>query len=161
MDVVAHGLWGGAFFGRKNKPQWRVAFLLGVAPDVLAFGPFFISQIGSSSWVTFPRYVHQSYDITHSLVVWAAVTCLVWFFRKSFPWIMGAWALHILCDIPFHRLDFFPTPYLWPLSTPFHNGTSWARPIFIVANYTAIVAVYAASAWFRRGKARAADTVTQ
>jgi membrane-bound metal-dependent hydrolase YbcI (DUF457 family) len=144
MDVIAHGLWGGAFFGRKDKPHWRAAFLLGAAPDVLAFGPFLVTQIGSSDWVDFPRYVHQSYDVTHSLVVWAAVTGLVWLLRKSksFPWIMAAWALHILCDIPLHSTDFFPTPYLWPLSTPLYNGTPWARQTFIIANYTALAVTY-------------------
>lgn len=150
MDVVAHGLWGGALFGRKDKPHWRAAFLIGVAPDVLAFGPFLVSQIGSTGWVAFPRYVHQSYDVTHSLVVWAVVTGAVWLFiRKSFVWVMGAWALHILCDIPTHSTDFFPTPYLWPLATPFHNGTPWARPVFLIGNYVAIGLVYAALRWRR------------
>jgi membrane-bound metal-dependent hydrolase YbcI (DUF457 family) len=138
MDVIAHGLWGGALFGRKNGIHWRLAALIGMAPDVVAFGPFLITQIGSTSWIKFPRYVHQSYDVTHSLVVWAVVTGLVWILRKSFPWVMGAWALHILCDIPFHSIDFFPTPYLWPLSTPFHNGTPWARLVFIVGNYSSV-----------------------
>ena len=160
MDVVAHGLWGGAFFGRKSKAQWRAACLIGSAPDVIAFGPFLISQIGSSSWVNFPPYVHQSYDVTHSLVVWATVTAVVWFLRKSFPWILCPWALHVLCDIPFHSIDFFPTPYLWPLSTPFHNGTPWARPVFILGNYMAIIVVYAATAWIRRSKTNATGTVT-
>ena len=150
MDVLAHGLWGGALFGRKDKPHWRAAFLIGAAPDVIAFGPFLISQIGRAAWVDFPHYVHQSYDVTHSLVVWAVVTGLVWLFRKSFPWILGPWALHILCDIPFHSIDFFPTPYLWPLATPFHNGTPWARPILILSNYVAIGATYAALTYARR-----------
>ena len=158
MDVIAHGLWGGAFFGRRDKTQWRVAFLIGAAPDILAFGPFLVSQIGSSAWVKFPHYVHQSYDVTHSLVVWAAVTALVWFMRRSFPWILCPWALHILCDIPFHSIDFFPTPYLWPLTTPLHNGTPWARPVFIIGNYLALILVYVATAWLRRGKS---EPVTQ
>jgi membrane-bound metal-dependent hydrolase YbcI (DUF457 family) len=152
MDVVAHGLWGGAFFGRKNRTHWKAAFLLGVAPDVIAFGPFLVSQIGSSNWVKFPDYVYRSYDVTHSLVVWAAAACLVWFFRKSFPWIAGAWALHILCDIPLHSIDFFPTPYFWPLATPFYHGTSWGRPVFIICNYLALITVYSALAWLRRRK---------
>ena len=158
MDVVAHGLWGGALFGRKSRAQWRAACLIGSAPDIVAFGPFLISQIGSSAWVTFPNYVHQSYNITHSLVVWAAITGLVMLWRKSFPWLLCPWAFHILCDIPLHSIDFFPTPDLWPLSTPFHNGTPWARRDFNIGNYLALIAVYAASAWVRRRKS---DTVTQ
>ncbi len=152
MDVVSHGLWGGVLFGRKSKVQWRVACLLGSGPDIVAFGPFLVSQIGSSAWVKFPPYVHQSYDVTHSLVVWAAVTGIVWILRKSFPWILCPWALHSLCDIPLHSIDFFPTPYLWPFSTPFYNGTSWGRPGFILGNYLALMATYAVSARLRRRK---------
>lgn len=152
MDVVAHGLWGGALFGRKSKAHWRAACLLGSAPDIIAFGPFLVSQIGSSEWVRFPRYVYQSYDVTHSLVVWAIVTGVVWLIRKSFPWILYAWAFHALCDIPLHSIDFFPTPYLWPLPTPLYNGTPWGRPDFILVNYLALIAVYAA--WLRRRKTR-------
>jgi membrane-bound metal-dependent hydrolase YbcI (DUF457 family) len=151
MDVLAHGLWGGALFGRKNRPHWRAACLLGMAPDILAFGPFLLTRIGSPGWVEFPRYVYQSYAVTHSLVVFAAVTGLVWLFRKSFPWVLGAWALHILCDIPLHSTDFFPTPYLWPLPTPLFNGVPWARRTFIIANYAALAATYATLAvWGRR-----------
>jgi len=143
MDVLAHGFWGGAAFGRKDKKQWRWAFLVGTLPDVIAFGPFLLSQIGSTRWVDFPDYVHRSYDVTHSLVVWAAVTSILWVTRKRFPWVLGPWALHILCDIPTHALDFFPTPYLWPLSTPLYPGTPWARPVFMLGNYVALAVTYA------------------
>src|SRR5687767_16023031 len=59
MDVLAHGLWGGVAFGRKTRWQWRGAVWLGMAPDLLAFGPFFLSQLGSTDWSAFPPYVHQ------------------------------------------------------------------------------------------------------
>ena len=132
MDVLAHGLWGGALFGRATRMQWRLAFVIGMAPDILAFGPFLVSQIGSKQFIDFPGYVHQSYDLTHSLVVFAVVTSIVWLIRRKFPWILGPWALHVLCDIPAHSIDFFPTPYLWPLRTPLHDGKPWARPTFMV-----------------------------
>jgi hypothetical protein len=55
-------------------------------------------------------------------------------FRKP-VWIFGAWALHILCDIPTHSTRYFPTPYLWPFPTPFVNGVPWARAPFMITNY--------------------------
>jgi len=142
VDVLAHGLWGGVLFGRKTRWQWRGAFLLGAAPDLLAFGPFFISQFGQTDWRVFPPYVHDSYNVTHSLVVWGVLTGLVWYLRRKFPWILCAWACHILCDIPLHELSFFPTPYLWPFATPLVNGMRWGQPAIMIPNYIALVVAY-------------------
>jgi hypothetical protein len=148
VDVLAHGLWGGALFGQKSEWQWWTAFLLGAAPDVIAFGPFLISQVGSNAWVDFPPYVHQTYNVTHSLVVWGAVTALVWMFMRKFPWVMCAWGLHIVCDIPLHEITFFPTPYLWPFQTHLVNGVRWAQLWLLFPNYLALTLVYAF--WRRR-----------
>ena len=142
VDVLAHGLWGGVLFGRKTRWQWRGAFLLGAAPDLLAFGPFFISQFGRTDWRVFPPYVHESYNVTHSLVVWGILAGGIWILRRKFPWILGAWALHILFDIPVHELSFFPTPYLWPFPTPLVNGMRWAQPAIMIPNYIALVVAY-------------------
>ena len=59
-----------------------------------------------------PAFVYHAYNVTHSLVVWLAVSLIVWRLGKRWPWILGAWALHVLCDIPTHSTRFFPTPYL-------------------------------------------------
>ncbi len=45
MDVFSHGLWGGILFGRKNKRNFLLAFLIGIAPDVFSFGPFFLVSL--------------------------------------------------------------------------------------------------------------------
>ncbi len=148
MDVLSHGLWGGALFGRKSPWQWRWTFLLGAAPDVIAFGPFMISQFGRRSWIEFPRYVYQTYDVTHSLVVWSAAAAAVWLLRKEFPWIFCAWGFHIVCDLPLHELNFFPTPYLWPLPTPLVNGVHWAQLPVLIPNYIALFTVYVF--WLKR-----------
>jgi hypothetical protein len=143
MDVLAHGLWGGVLFGRRTRWKWRGAFWLGMAPDLLAFGPFFLAQLGSAEWTAFPPYVHQSYNVTHSLVVWAIFTGAVWYFRKAFPWLLCAWGFHIVCDIPLHQISFFPTPYLWPFATPFVDGMRWAQPALMIPNYIALIIAYA------------------
>ncbi len=180
MDTLAHGLWGGAAFGLCQK-RWKQAFLAGVAPDLLSFGPFFLTHLGDigERWAkgrhgppdpsTIPAYVYHAYDVTHSLVVWAAVFAVLWAvseyrstgvsgseqlqndvtplprypvtpLRSLMP--LGAWALHILGDIPTHSSRFFATPYLWPFPTPFYEGTSWGNKTFMLSNYAALAAVY-------------------
>ncbi len=88
MDTLAHGLWGGVAFGRASKRDYILAFLLGMLPDLLSFGPFFLgwalqgfpemmrSADGPPDPSIIPRYVYQMYNVTHSLVVWAAVAFL-------------------------------------------------------------------------------------
>lgn len=44
MDIISHGLYGGAVFGEKNRKQFRLAAGFGVLPDFLAFGLPFISM---------------------------------------------------------------------------------------------------------------------
>ncbi len=93
-----------------------------------------------------PAYVTHAYNVTHSLVVWAIILVILRLVIRS-PgrtlWPFGAWGLHILCDIPTHSTRFFPTPYLWPLHTPFYNGHSWGNKTFMIANYTLITLTYA------------------
>jgi hypothetical protein len=117
-----------------------------MAPDLLAFGPFVLTRIGNSEFRAFPSYVYESYNVTHSLVVWATVVGAIWIIRRKFPWILGAWVLHTLCDIPLHDTSFFPTPYLWPLPTPFVNGMRWSQPILIIPNYVLLILAY--TLWF-------------
>jgi membrane-bound metal-dependent hydrolase YbcI (DUF457 family) len=154
MDVVAHGLWGGALFYSQGRRKFIAGALIGMAPDLLSFGVFHVTHPG---WITkrlageisgppalsiLPPYVFHAYNVTHSLVVWAVAFFLLWFLIKKPPWLLGAWLLHILCDIPTHATSYFPTPFLWPFPTPFVNGIPWTTPWFIAANYSAIFAVY-------------------
>ena len=165
MDVVAHGLWGGALFCRRGTKMFLAAALLGMAPDLLSFGVFHMTRPG---WIIgrlageisgplalsiLPAYVFYAYNVTHSLVVWSAVFFLFWRLRERPPWLLGAWALHILCDIPTHGTDYFPTPFLWPLATPFVEGATWATPEFMIANYACIAGVYAGMLVYARRRA--------
>jgi hypothetical protein len=155
MDVVAHGLWGGAPFWAQGRRKFFAGVLIGMAPDLLSFGVFHVTNPG---WITLrlagevsgppslsmlPPYVFHAYNVTHSLLVWAAAFALLWLVTKNPPWLLGAWLLHILCDIPTHTESYFPTPFLWPFSTPFVDGISWSTPWFLAANYVSIVSVYA------------------
>ena len=153
MDTLAHGLWGGAVFGQRDN-QWKWAFILGMCPDLFSFGPYFLTHAGDigERWAhhqmgppdprLIPAYVYHAYNVTHSLVVWGILMLIAVGLYGRRGWPIGAWGLHILCDIPTHSLRFFPTPYLWPFPTPFFNGHSWGNRPFMVANYSGIALAY-------------------
>jgi len=153
MDFFAHGLWAGAIFNR-SRHIWRAVFF-GIMPDLFSFGIltfifFFTNGFNRPDFSKteppdpslVPQYVHGLYNITHSLVVFFLVFILVSWLSKRFFWSMTAWALHILIDIPTHSYNFFPTPFLWPISSYKVDGISWGTPWFMVVNYSAIVITY-------------------
>jgi hypothetical protein len=140
MDVLAHGLWGGVGFCPKGGKKFAAAFVLGMAPDLFSFGLFHVTHpdwigqrilgevSGPPPMAILPDFLFHAYNITH--------------LRRHPPWLFLAWGLHILCDIPTHTSAYFPTPYLWPFSTPYIEGVSWATPWFMITNYTAILLAY-------------------
>ncbi|HEX6532810.1 MAG TPA: hypothetical protein VF019_09305, partial [Nitrospira sp.] len=77
MDILSHGLWGAVAFGRRNRPSFWLAFLLGLAPDLLSFGILQLAvwlgmaprpdfSHGTPPESSIPPYVHHLYDVTHS-----------------------------------------------------------------------------------------------
>lgn len=158
MDIISHGLWGGIAFGRKNRKNFLISFLIGMASDLLSFGVFNVATwLGLAERVDFrrenidqlfiPQYVHTLYDITHSLAIFFAVFLLVWLIRKKPLWILGAWFLHIIIDIPTHSFQFFPTPFLWPFSNYMVNGISWGEPIIFFPDVIILILLYAIFFW--------------
>lgn len=165
MDIVSHGLWGGIAFGRKSRASFWRSFVIGAMPDLLAFGPFFAATfLGFAERPHFsseppdpaliPAYVHNVYQVTNSIVIFAAVFLAVWLvWRKPF-WELCAWGLHILLDIPTHSYQFFPTPFLWPLSSFEVNGRSWGNPEIFFPNVALLLALYVwYFVWKRRRRA--------
>ena len=164
MDVITHGLWGGAPFYRWGWRKFFAGVLIGMAPDLLSFGVFHVMHPG---WITMrlageisgppeltmlPPYVFHAYNVTHSLVVWAVAFGLLWLATKKPPWLLGAWLLHIVCDIPTHTESYFPTPFLWPFSTPFVDGIPWSTPWFMAANYASMIIVYSGMFLYLRNR---------
>lgn len=171
MDIFSHGLWTAAaakVAGKKLHPSLHAgwAAFWGVFPDLLAFTlPFALlfwnMAVGNLNISDFPRpdpeggapsdaanlfnstLVHALYSLSHSIIIFAVVFCLVWLLKKRPVWELLGWLLHILIDIPTHSYQFYPTPFLWPVSNLKINGVSWATPWFMVANYFALLAVYA------------------
>jgi hypothetical protein len=162
MDIISHGLWGGAAFGRKSRKNFWTAFFFGIAPDLFSFGIYTVASIlgigkspqrfGQQNMHEIPQYVGQLYNVTHSLVVFLVVFLLIALWRKKPQWLLGAWGLHILVDIPTHAATFFPTPIFWPLSDFHFNGISWGNPIIFFPNWALLIIVYAF--WYFRSRSQ-------
>ena len=161
MDTLSHGLWGSLALGRKNKQSFWHAFFFGIAPDVFSFGPFFISAfLGFTARPHFgttpplenaiPNYVHVLYNGTHSLIIFAAAFLAVSIIRRAPMWEMCAWALHILYDIPLHTEHFFPTPFLWPVSSYHFNGWNWSNPWIFFTNEILLAVAFVILFSYRR-----------
>ena len=129
--MISHGFWGSISFGKKNKKAFLLAFLFGILPDVSAFAWLWIKAFLSGIYVPTeivketPLYVFSIYNFSHSLIISLAILLMALFIFKKRGWVVAAWPLHILFDIPTHDLATFPTPYLWPFNTPFFPGVAW------------------------------------
>lgn len=168
MDIFAHALWTGAAakIAQIKKPKLNLVWAVfwGIFPDLLAFTlPFIVVfwylATGQMHWSDFPKpdeqgamapahpikilgFTHNPlYSLSHSLIIFAGVFLIVWLVYKRPILELLAWLLHILIDIPTHSYKFYPTPFFWPLSNYHINGVSWASPIFMIVNYSALLAV--------------------
>ena len=174
MDILAHTLWANAGARQLNKTlqskSKKTISLLwasfwGVFPDLFAYLiPVFISLFailqGSVAINEFSHHglpgefalADQLYNYSHSLVVLIAVYSFTWIVMKRPPYVLLGWALHILLDIPTHPIDFYPTPFLWPVSDYiFPYGFAWRAPWFVILNYVALITVFTLF-FFRRSR---------
>lgn len=160
MDVLAHGLWTNVMYklipatkSSKKITYWGVAF--GILPDLMSFTPVFVYAIYAAIFLKQPflagppgesspffQYATESYNYTHSIVIWAAVVGLIWIIIRRFPWVLLGWVLHIVIDIFSHTEEFFATPFLFPLSGFKISAVSWAHPVFMLINYGLLVVLY-------------------
>lgn len=156
MDILSHGLWGAIAFGRRNRASFWLAFVIGLAPDLLSFGILWLAAAlglaekpdfshGTPPESTIPEYVHSLYNVTHSFIVFLLVFLLVWALLKRPLWELSAWGLHVLVDVPTHSYAFFPTPVLWPLLSWKFDGWQWMTPAILVPNYVLLALCFA---WF-------------
>jgi len=153
MDFISHGLWGGVAFGRKNKRNFWWSFLIGIAPDILSFGVFFLVSllglideprfpVGPHNPETFPSFIYWLYNITHSFVVFGIVFLVIWAVLKKPFWLLGAWGLHIILDIFTHSFEFFPTPFLWPISDYKVDAWMWGEWWIFIPNLAILLILY-------------------
>ncbi|MEW6756158.1 MAG: hypothetical protein AB1505_35070 [Candidatus Latescibacterota bacterium] len=165
MDVVSHALWGGGAFGRRTRKAFLAAAGTSLLPDVLSEGLFGVLSLlhvgGMPAWehghpniTAFPPWAGGLYGLTHSLVVFTVAFLLVWALAGRPVWLVGAWGLHVLIDIPTHSLELFPTPFLWPLSDLRVDGVPWHQPVVFGVNALLLLGVY--SLWWGRTRRSAA-----
>ena len=98
-----------------------------------------------------PPYVYSLYAVTHSLIVFSVMFLLVWTIRRKPLWEMFAWGFHVLLDIFTHSEKFFPTPFLWPVSSYHVNGHSWGTPEIFIPNVIILVMIYGYW-WYQKKK---------
>lgn len=167
MDVLAHTLWtnAGARAGNKLSKKKNGKFNVhvgwtafwGVFPDFFAFTlPFVIGfyKIIFQGVSLLDIRNHHSvsggfdlastlYQYSHSVVIWLIVFILVWIISKRPRYELLGWLLHILIDIPSHSINFYPTPFLFPISDyRFPYGISWSNKWYMLTNYTALFFVW-------------------
>ncbi len=152
MDILAHGLWVNVIYAKSIKKERWIAALLGIAPDLLSFGIFFILGLfggfnfGPPNISQVPGYVFSLYNIWHSIFTWSVIFFLVWGILKKPYWPLLAPLIHIAIDVPLHDINFFPTPFLWPVSDYKFDGFSWGVGWFMILNYAALIIAYLA--WY-------------
>ncbi|HZX75452.1 MAG TPA: hypothetical protein VFE57_13590 [Cyclobacteriaceae bacterium] len=156
MDVLAHMLWtnygaraGNVELKKKKKRPINLAWATfwGVFPDLVAFGipiaiaiilaPFHGFSFQGLAVLGWPPIL---YHYSHSLVIWAVVFLAVWAIRKRIPLELFGWTLHILIDIPSHANNFYPTPFLFPISNyHFTHGIPWSNTWYMIINYSLLL----------------------
>lgn len=193
MDIFSHGLWGLVYAkamnqrpGRQTPLKLSWATFWGAFPDLIAFGPSFVllawalitgehtlndlpfgngHHVGAGTFnqIALFKIANSIYNVSHSMVVFAAIFSGVLLtralFKEHVPWRipleMLPWLLHILIDVPTHPSDVYPTPILWPLSDwKFMSGISWVSPWVWGINVTALFGIYG-YLWRRGRRARA------
>ena len=166
MDILAHALWAGAGVALARR-RWPVSPRTVMATVVLATLPDLFHLLPIAVWWAFgdgslealrayavalpgqepalpPRvdlWSHHLHCVAHSAIIAGAVTLLAYALRRSL-WIplLGWWS-HIVIDVFTHSADFYPSPVLYPFTQRGFDGLAWNTPWFMLANYTALVAV--------------------
>lgn len=151
MDTLSHYLWAVALYWYFRKPKKWLTGLSGALPDLLSFGLVFLMSFagmlsfepgGPPPIEMIPDFAHTLYDITHSLLPIGIVAILLFFFARRWWHLTWGWFLHILADIPTHTRAYFPTPFLWPISSYTFSGFSWGQAWFMILNYSLLAVAF-------------------
>jgi hypothetical protein len=144
----------------RVNPWWTGFW--GVFPDLLAFTPLVLfivwnavfgdatlgnfRSIAPDAYLNPIQYALRSltgilYPLGHSMVTWAVAFGIVWLILRRPAWELLGWLSHVIIDIGTHPTEFYPTPFLWPVSELRLDGTAWATPTFLVINYALLFAL--------------------
>lgn len=131
--------------GMKDWTLWT-AGAFAAMPDLSSFGLMLAEKFlkgeltfGKPPHAIIPHYVYFNYDLTHSLIIATLVGLLLWRLFPSLLLPFLAWPLHILCDIPLHGRDYFPTPLFWPFSHFTIDGYSFGQHRWIILCYWIVI----------------------
>jgi hypothetical protein len=165
MDYLAHALWTRAIYARSPHPWWGAFW--GVFPDTICWVPFLIVRLFSTNSLrpdvggALPEWVSFMYGLSHSVVVFAVVVGALYIIRRRVPIYIWGWLIHIAIDVPTHAADRWPTPFLWPVADFHFPGVSWGSSWFMIANYIALIGIYAYLYYQKRSDAaRVAERTT-
>lgn len=167
MDVLAHALWAGAgmLLARRRwaiTPRTAAATVaLAVAPDIPHLLPILgWSVFGAGNAATVKGYAiavpgqepavppgvewlsHNLHCVTHSAMVAAVATLLLWIWLRSLWVPLLGWWSHVVIDVFTHSVDYYPSPVLWPITRQGFDGVAWNTPLFMTLNYLALAATY-------------------
>ena len=149
MDIISHALWTNLIFKELPPEQRSLAISSGVLPDIISFfmayKHFWKKTLGfkGPKLRYMPKISLKLYKITHSFIIWLIIYFILKLFFPS--WVSLAffgWALHIFIDIFTHKKNYFPTPFLWPLSKFRFSGINWTNYWFMLFNYAVLVFLY-------------------
>ena len=82
------------------------------------------------------------YSLSHSLVIFAIVIISIYIIKRKVLYVLLGWGLHIILDILTHTKEFFPTPFLYPLSNFLINGITWRQNWFLITNYIVLTTIF-------------------
>lgn len=156
MDTLSHYLWAVALYWYFRKPRHWLSGLSGALPDLLSFGLLFVmAHLGMTAFEPggpppiehIPDFIFTLYNVTHSLIPIGMTALLLFFLARRWWFLTWGWLLGILMDIPTHTQAYFPTPFLWPLSSYTFDGFSWGQSWFMLLNYSLLFVAFGLLWW--------------
>jgi hypothetical protein len=169
VDILAHGLWAGIGVVWARR-RWAIprrtagaTVALAMAPDLVQLTPLLITalfggeglRVLSAYATALPGFepalpplvalvAHHLHCMMHSAIIAAAVTAVVWAWRKALWLPLLGWWSHIVIDVFTHSADFYPVPVLYPITQRGFDGVAWNTPAFLITNYVAMALALAA-----------------
>lgn len=155
MDTLSHYLWAVVLYWYFQAPKKWLVGLTGALPDIFSFGILFgMNMLGIVSFgqgpppiEQIPGFIFTLYNITHSFIPIGIVAIILYFSARKWWYLSWGWILGIAMDIPTHTRDYFPTPFLWPLSRYAFDGFSWGQQWFLILNYSLLILAFAYLFW--------------
>lgn len=151
MTFFEHALYGGALVYKIDPHLFWAGAAIGVLPDIppllyamknLGFKKGAQHILFDSVAEEIPERMYKLYDFTHSFIIPIVLCIILYFINKNFTILALSYALHIICDIPFHD-NRFSTRFLYPI-TNFHiNGFSKSRYLWMhIVSFCMLSVIY-------------------